>query len=111
MSSKQRDWRFELLRIFSMLLIVATHYFASDNWAVHTDPARAGSWAASAHDSLIMTGQIGVTLFVLISAYFLSTSTHSPIPRMIKLWVQVVVYTAGIYIIYIAIIVARPMSI
>lgn len=54
-----------------------------------------------------MTGQIGVTLFVLISAYFLSTSTHSPIPRMIKLWVQVVVYTAGIYIIYIAIIVAR----
>ena len=73
MSSKQRDWRFELLRIFSMLLIVATHYFASDNWAVHTDPARAGSWAASAHDSLIMTGQIGVTLFVLISAYFLST--------------------------------------
>ena len=43
MSSKQRDWRFELLRIFSMLLIVATHYFASDNWAVHTDPARAGS--------------------------------------------------------------------
>lgn len=46
MSSKQRDWRFELLRIFSMLLIVATHYFASDNWAVHTDPARAGSWAA-----------------------------------------------------------------
>lgn len=107
MSSKQRDWRFELLRIFSMLLIVATHYFASDNWAVHTDPARAGSWAASAHDSLIMTGQIGVTLFVLISAYFLSTSTHSPIPRMIKLWVQVVVYTAGIYNIYIAIIVAR----
>lgn len=94
--SKKRDWRFELLRIFSMFLIVATHYFASDNWDVHVNPARFNSWATAVHDSFIMLGQIGVTLFVLISAYFLSSRNDSPIPRMIKLWTQVFIYSFGI---------------
>lgn len=35
---KKRNWHFELLRIISMFLIVATHYFAEDDWAVRIDP-------------------------------------------------------------------------
>ena len=37
----KRHWELELLRIFSMFLIVATHYFASDDWLSRIDPAHA----------------------------------------------------------------------
>ena len=102
MSAKIRDWRFESLRLFSMLLIVTAHYFASDNWDVHVNPDRTSMWTAAIHDSLIMLGQVGVTLFVLISAFFLTNTRKSPLPRVIRLWIQVFVYSFGCYIIYIA---------
>lgn len=59
--NKHRDWRFELLRIIAMFLIVATHFYAADNWSIHTDPNLSRTWASAAHDSLAMFGQIGVS--------------------------------------------------
>jgi hypothetical protein len=93
---KARNWRIELMRLFSMFLIVATHFFASANWGVRTDTARSATWAAAAHNSFSMFGQVGVTIFVLISAFFLSSSFGSPFNRCLKLWIQTFFYSAGI---------------
>ncbi|KFI46048.1 Acyltransferase family protein [Bifidobacterium bohemicum] len=100
MSQKNRDWRYELLRIFAMFLIVLAHFFSDDNWAVHTDSNRFNSWGFAFHSALIMLGQVGVTLFVLISAYFLAQSKSNPIPRAIRLWIQLFIYSAGILLSY-----------
>lgn len=94
--NKHRDWRFELLRIIAMFLIVATHFYAADNWSIHTDPNLSRTWASAAHDSLAMFGQIGVSFFILISAYFLAFNKKNPVPRLIRLWIQIFIYSAGI---------------
>lgn len=100
MPNKQRDWKFEFLRIVAMLLIVTTHFFADDNWAVHNDPAQTGTWAGSTHNALSFLGQVGVTLFVLISAYFVATNTNSPIKRLWKLWMQIFLYSAPTFLLF-----------
>lgn len=101
MATQTRNWHFELLRIFSMLLIVATHYFASDNQSLRFNSEKLNSWIDASHNSLQMSGQIGVTLFVLISAYFLSRSTSNPIPRLLRLWIQIFIYAVGCFLSYI----------
>ena len=100
MPNKQRDWKFEFLRIVAMLLIVTTHFFADDNWAVHNDPAQTRTWAGSTHNALSFLGQVGVTLFVLISAYFVATKTNSPIKRLWKLWMQIFLYSAPTFLLF-----------
>lgn len=94
-TTPMRDWRFEWLRIIAMLLIVATHFFAADNKSV-TLPHISLRFAA--HESFMMSGQVGVTLFVLISAYFLSKHDISRLlpqqtQRLVKLWTQVFFYS------------------
>lgn len=100
MSTGQREWKYELLRIFAMLLIVMTHFFADDNWTVRTNPEHFRTWAGSAHSSLSFFGQVGVTLFVLISAFFLAKNTSNPLTRLVKLWVQVFLYTMPLYLVF-----------
>lgn len=90
-----RKSKIEALRLLSMLMIVAGHYFSEDNWACHTDGSLLHSWSACFHNALIMFGQIGVCLFVLISAFFLSKSNSSPKRRLIRLWVQVEFYSVS----------------
>lgn len=90
-----RNSKIEALRLLSMLMIVAGHYFSEDNWACHTDGSLLHSWSACFHNALIMFGQIGVCLFVLISAFFLSKSNYSPKRRLIRLWVQVEFYSVS----------------
>lgn len=98
---KHRNWHFEALRIFAMLCIVATHYFAADNWVIHVDPEYAHSLANAMHDALTIFGQVGVTIFVLISAYFSVGKTFCVLPRVVKMWIQIFVYSAGIFVIFI----------
>lgn len=98
--NKNRDWRFELLRIIAMFLIVASHFYSADNWSVHTSLSLVKSWASAAHDSLAMLGQIGVSFFVLISAYFLAFNTKSPFLRVLKLWLQIFIYSVGSLLVY-----------
>lgn len=99
-NNAHRDWRFELLRIIAMLLIVGNHFFASDNWQIHVNPSSNDIWKSAIHDSTAMLGQIGVVLFVLISSYFLCRSNASPKKRLIKLWIQVFVYSIGCLFLY-----------
>ncbi|WEV52342.1 acyltransferase [Bifidobacterium sp. ESL0704] len=99
MGNKSRDWRFEVLRMVAMLLIVAAHFFSNDNWRVRTDANGVASWGGAFHTSLYLFGQVGVALFVLISAYFLSTSDSNPVARAVRLWAQVFIYSFGIALI------------
>ncbi|RBP97476.1 symporter [Bifidobacterium aemilianum] len=100
MTAKSRDWHFEALRIFAMFLILVSHFLNTSDWRVKRSPSSYHTWPRIIFDTMTNTGQIGVCLFVLISAYFLARSKSSPIPRMIKLWVQVFLYSLALYILW-----------
>lgn len=95
-----RNSKIEALRLVSMLMIVAGHYFSEDNWVCHADGSLLHSWCACFHNALIMFGQIGVCLFVLISAFFLSKSNSSPKRRLFRLWVQVEFYSVSSLVVF-----------
>lgn len=38
--------------------------------------------------------------FILISAYFLAFNKKNPIPRLIRLWIQIFIYSASIFVVY-----------
>lgn len=85
MNTRRRDWRFECMRLVAMLFIVVTHFLANDDLAIHTDPKLSGTWLCALHDTTNMFGQIGVSWFVLISAYFLSAQANRMHIRILKL--------------------------
>ena len=93
MSAQRRDWRFECMRLLAMLFIVVTHFLANDDLAIHTDPKLGGTWLCVLHDTTGMFGQIGVSWFVLISAYYLSIRASRVHIRILKLWIQVEVFS------------------
>lgn len=103
MATRTRDWRFEALRLLSMFFIVATHFsvalFADQRLGAGIFHAVSGGWKAAAEGSLSMFGQTGVTIFVLISAWFLTLSHRSPKGRFVRLWLYVVFYSVGIWIV------------
>lgn len=94
-----REWRLELLRIVAMLFIVVNHFFSSDNWASHVDPSLLRTWPSIIHQSMDILGQVGVTWFVLISSYFLSVSSKSPVVRVTKVWIETFVFSVCSYFI------------
>lgn len=49
-----------------------------------------------------MIGQVGVALFMLISAYFLAFSTSNPCTRLVKPWTQVFIYSFGLLVLFFA---------
>lgn len=97
----KREYKYEALRLFSMLLIIGAHYLSCDNWAIHTQKELQHSWPSCFHNSLVMFGQVGVCLFVLISAYFLSLKNCFSSRRVLKLWIRVEAYSVGLLLLYI----------
>jgi len=101
-ASSERNSSIELLRIFSMVLIIFHHF------AVH------GRFGFSAGDDtlthhyynlIIMGGKIGVDIFVLISGYFLvaSNSTNGTLfnfKRIAKFYGQVAFYAVAICLVF-----------
>ena len=99
-SQDKRQSNIELLRILAMLFIIAYHFvYHGDVYYPHVD--------ISGFNRIFTTflrpfGKMGVNIFVMISGYFLITSQKSNIPRLIRLWLQTLFYSAGIAIILIA---------
>ena len=93
MGTQRRDWRFECMRLLAMLFIVVTHFLANDDLTIHTDSKLSGTWLCALHDTTGMFGQIGVSWFVLISSYFLSIRANRMHIRILKLWIQVEVFS------------------
>lgn len=84
---KKRDSRFEIIRILSMVLIVAYHYTMYGGWTIYNSVKIQffRPW-----------GQVGVALFVLITGYFLGGKETNFIKawhRVDKLWIKTLVYS------------------
>lgn len=96
--SNNRQSNIELLRIIAMVLIIAHHFsihggfnFATSNVTINR------LWI----QFIQLGGKIGVDIFVIISGYFLITAKSNKISKILKLWVQIFMYSIGIYALFI----------
>lgn len=91
--SKIRYSNFELLRILAMLLIVTHHYSIHGDWYFESGV----SFNKLYIQSLSIGGKVGVNLFVLISAFFLSKQNNLNIKdSVIKIITPVYFYSLTI---------------
>ena len=90
----KRDSKFELLRIFSMAMIILNHYEIYGVQYGLVNPRHLYFCA--------LLGQFGVGIFVMISAYFLSNETTKQgiksFKRVIKIWRRVFFYSIVILV-------------
>ena len=93
-----RSSNFELLRIISMLLIVASHYAYHGIWQFGT--VNEGLWKTALFAKKLFTcfleqGEVGVACFFMISGYFLIQKKSA---RLSRILVQTVLWSwvAGI---------------
>ena len=100
----QRKSNFELLRIISMLMIVAHHLAIHSGLYFPQIPITMNRIFALL---VLMGGKIGVNIFVLISGYFLINSNFK-IKKLLKLWLQVMFYSISIYVLFIVILKRSP---
>lgn len=86
---KNRQSNIELLRIITMIMIVAHHF------ALHVSVPSAESFGIGRiwMDLLLMGGKIGVDVFILIMGYFSVTSQEYPSGKVIRIWLQLITYS------------------
>lgn len=92
----KRQSNIELLRIIAMLMIIAHHVAVHSGFGFSSQDVTVNRlWI----QFIQMGGKIGVDIFVLISGYFLVTSPKLNHKKTVKLWLQIVSYSASLYII------------
>ena len=93
---KGRRSNFELLRLISMLMIIA-HHFALYNGSAtaYALDTAGGMWI----QLMRVGGKIGVCIFVMISGYFLTGYTVHRFSKIMRFWLQVLFYSAAIFIV------------
>lgn len=97
--TKKRQVNFEILRCFSMFLIVAGHYFG--NVSSNAEFAlNSPSWFL--YYLINSIEGIGVNLFIMISAYFLPDS-HFSVKKVVNMIFQVFTYSVIIYLVIVAV--------
>lgn len=93
--NKIRDSKFEILRIFAMILIIMHHF------VVHgIDITKVSNQHSLVLQILSLGGKIGVNIFMLISSYFITNKEFS-FKRVIKTLGQVWFYSLGIFIFFV----------
>jgi len=93
-----RKSNIELLRIVAMVMIIAHHIAIHSSFSFSTDSISVNRlWV----QFIQMGGKIGVDIFVLISGYFLTTSNSVKTSKVLKLWLQIFTYSAGIFFVFI----------
>lgn len=72
-SVKQRNLNIEVLRIIAMFLIVACHATLHLPWLLHVDSNLdfLPGWKSALAYAVVQYGQVGVSIFFIISGYFL----------------------------------------
>ena len=99
--SQVRNSNIELLRIISMLLIVAYHYACHGYNLVKFDDL----FNQHVEGILLLGGKLGVSCFILISGYFM-VRTKITLYKLVKLIAQVWFYSVGIAALFL--LVLRP---
>ena len=98
-TKKVRNSNIELVRIISMIMIVMHHYTVHNGVDNSTLPLGFNRFLLE----FSTLGNIGVILFILISGYFLGQSRKPlQISKLVRLVLQVVFYSASIYLIFCA---------
>lgn len=91
-----RQSNIELLRIVAMLIIIAHHFAYYNGYATAGVLNTAGGlWL----QMMRVGGKIGVSVFVMISGYFLVNSSGFKIIKLLKLWLQILFYSILFYLI------------
>ncbi len=85
-----RQSNIELLRIVSMLLIIAHHFAVHSGFTFAADDFSLNSLFIK---TLLIGGKLGVNIFVLISGYFLCTKTDHNIKKAVSLHSQILFYS------------------
>lgn len=92
-----RQSNIELLRIVSMIFIIAHHVAVHGGLEFSTKVITVNRlWIQFLH----LGGKIGVDIFVLISGYFLITSSTMKINKLLKLWFQIFTYSILFFTIF-----------
>lgn len=91
--NKKRESKYELLRIISMLLIIAHHFSVHGGFKYPNNTLAVNSVFTQI---LLSGGKLGVNIFVLISGYFLSKSKIK-VKRIICLCLQILFYSLVIF--------------
>jgi surface polysaccharide O-acyltransferase-like enzyme len=92
---KKRNSSLELLRIVSMILIVAHHYVV--HGGVYTSTNNPTNELIV--QFLLYGGKLGVMIFIIITGYFLIDSSFS-FKRLVRLYLQVIFYSITLTILF-----------
>lgn len=98
----QRNSSIELLRIISMAMIVLNHFASHGGFSFD---AKVLTVPRLWYYFILMGGQIGVDVFILISGYFLavSSSKNFNLKKVLKFWGQVAFYSVAFYFVFCAV--------
>lgn len=90
----ERQSNIELLRIVAMLMIVAYHFGVHGGFKFSTQTITINRlWI----QFIQIGGKIGVNIFVLISGYYLVHAVNLKWNKLIKLWLQMFMYSVVIF--------------
>ena len=97
MERKERQSNIELLRIFAILIIIGHHFVIHGKLYECTDISFVNRiWI----QYLLLSGKLGVSLFILISGYFLIEMPKHKVEKLVKLWLQIFTYSILAYLVY-----------
>lgn len=91
----KKNLNVEALRIIAMFLIVSCHGTLHIPWLLNVDKQMIypAGWKAAGEYLIVQYGQVGVSLFFIISGYFLVTKKFSWL-RIFSTWFQMICYTS-----------------
>lgn len=95
-STTERNYSIDCLRIVCMLFVVVLHII-HPNMGMKGIGQQVFSFPWWLVNALRCLCNVAVNCFVLISGYYMSTSTVKP-KKLLKLWVQVETYSIGMYL-------------
>jgi len=105
MNAKKRETNLELLRILAMLMVISLHYLGKGNALAEMEDLYVSS-PYFANKMLAWFLEVlsygAVNIYIMISGYFLINSV-AKMEKPFKIVVQVLFYSAGIYLVFLAV--------
>lgn len=94
-ASEDRNYNFDLLKVIAMLMIVLVHSFSHGGLRDGLVPGTLNYYVGNL---IYAPGLVSTNCFVLVSGYFLCTSTFK-LKKLLSIWAQVVFYSLVVYLV------------
>lgn len=91
---KKRNTNIEILRIIACILIILSHYIVHSQIDIYKLPLSLNKYILE----ISTLGNLGTNIFILISGYYQVEDKTLNIKKLIKLYINVLFYSLGIYI-------------